>query len=246
MIDLSQFTEWELGKHFDYSVLPKQTTEADIRSGCQKAVRYNCAAFYPSSSYWLPVIVEELAGSDVLPAAALSFPFGSTTAAMKGKEAEEAIQLGARSLDMAMNIGALKSGRIGDVREECRVFADASGDALTKVILETCYLSPEEIKLASELVVDAGLDYVKSSSGQFDGPSMDDILIMLSAVKGTPTKVKVAGVKFPRPQNAYAFLLAGVDLIGTRAAPEILDALDQMRSIGLVPAYSGKPAVVGA
>ena len=63
---------------------------------------------------------------------------------------------------------------------------------------------------------------------------------MKKAVEGSGTKSKVAGVKFPRPQNAYAFLMAGADLIGTRAAPEIINALDTMREIGLVPPYKGE------
>ena len=58
---------------------------------------------------------------------------------------------------------------------------------------------------------------------------------MKKTLKDTDIKLKVAGVKFPRPQNAYAFLLAGADLIGTRAAVAIIDALDQMREIGIVP-----------
>lgn len=64
---------------------------------------------------------------------------------------------------------------------------------------------------------------------------MKQFLVMKDALKDSKIKLKVAGVKFPRPQNAYAFLMAGADLIGTRAAPEIIDALDQMRSIGIVP-----------
>jgi deoxyribose-phosphate aldolase len=63
------------------------------------------------------------------------------------------------------------------------------------------------------------------------------VLLMRETLKGSDVKLKVAGVKFPRPQNAYAFILAGAELIGTRAAPEIIDALDQMRAIGLVPPY---------
>ncbi|MEJ1730481.1 hypothetical protein SMA90_29565, partial [Escherichia coli] len=56
-------------------------------------------------------------------------------------------------------------------------------------------------------------------------------------LKGTGVKLKVAGVKFPRPQNAYCFILAGAELIGTRAAPAIIEALDQMRDLGIVPPY---------
>ena len=64
---------------------------------------------------------------------------------------------------------------------------------------------------------------------------MDQFLLMKKTLKDSNIKLKVAGVKFPRPQNAYAFLLAGADLIGTRAAVAIIDALDQMREIGIVP-----------
>ena len=110
MIDLSTLTAHEVGKCFDLSVLPKQTTEDDIRQGCRQAVRYNCAAFYCSGAYWTPVVLEELSGSDVLPAAAVGFPFGSATSLAKAREAEEAVARGNRALDTVMNIGALKSG----------------------------------------------------------------------------------------------------------------------------------------
>ena len=91
------------------------------------------------------------------------------------------------------------------------------------------------------MLVDEGIDYAKTSSGQFEGPSMEHVLLMVEATRGSSTKVKVAGVKFPRPQNAYAFLLAGADLIGTRDAPGIIDALDQLRAIGIVPATAIPP-----
>ena len=96
-------------------------------------------------------------------------------------------------------------------------------------------MNDDQIAKASELVAEAGLDYVKTSSGQFEGPSLEQFLVMKEAVKGSSTKLKVAGVKFPRPQNAYAFILAGADLIGTRATPEIVGAFDQLRTIGLIP-----------
>ena len=75
MVDLSKYKKDNIGKLFDYSVLPKNTDEKDIRQGCRDAVKYNCASFYASSPFWLPVMKEELNGSDVLPAAAINFPF---------------------------------------------------------------------------------------------------------------------------------------------------------------------------
>ncbi|MDR1388215.1 MAG: deoxyribose-phosphate aldolase [Propionibacteriaceae bacterium] len=239
MIDLAKMDQWSLGKCFDHSVLPKQTTEADIRAGCREAVKYNCAAFYSASPYWTPVVLEELAGSDVLAGTGIAFPFGVAPSAIKAAETEFAVKAGCRTIDTVLNLGALKDRRYDLVKQELTEFKAAAGPALTKVILDTCFLADDDIKAACELIAEVGCDYAKTATGQFEGPSMDQFLVMKRTLVGTPVKLKVAGVKFPRPQNAYAFLLAGADLIGTRAAIEIINALDSMREIGLVPAREG-------
>ena len=97
------------------------------------------------------------------------------------------------------------------------------------------WLTDAEIASGSQLVVEAGIDFVKTSTGQFEGPSLQQFLIMRDAVRGTPVRLKVAGVKFPRPQNALVFLRVGADRIGTRAAPEIVDSLPLLRQAGLLP-----------
>lgn len=239
MVDLSKMNKWDLGKCFDYSVLPKNTTKDDIIRGCTQAKEFNCAAFYCASNFWVPTVVQELEGTGILVGVGLDFPFGANTPYLKGKETEEAVKLGATSLDIVMNIGALRSGMYDVVKEELRVFKEAAAGNLTKCILEVNFLTDDEIKAAAQMVAEAGVDYVKTSSGQFEGPTMEQFLIMKKAVEGSDTKTKVAGVKFPRPQNAYAFLMAGADLIGTRAAPEIINAVDTMREIGIVPPYKG-------
>lgn len=239
MVDLSKLDKHSLGKLFDQSVLPKNSQEKDIREGCRLAVRYNCASFYSSSPYWAPVVKEELAGSDVLIGTGIDFPFGASSARIKSIETEYAVSQGCTVLDMCLNIGALKDKRYDVIQEELKAFAACAGTAITKVILEVCYLTDPEIADACEMLAEAGIHYAKTSSGQFEGPSMDQFLVMRETLKGSNVKLKVAGVKFPRPQNAFAFILAGADLIGTRSAPEIIDALDQMREIGLVPQYRG-------
>ena len=237
VVNLAKMNKWELGKVFDFSVLPKNTTEQDIIDGCALAKKYNCAAFYAATNYWIPTMARELEGTDIHIGVGLDFPFGANTAYMKAKETEEAVRLGATALDIVMNIGALRSGKLADVRQELHDFKEAAQGHLTKCILEVNFLTDEEIDTAARMVAEAGIDYVKTSSGQFEGPTLEQYLIMKKAVEGTPCKTKVAGVKFPRPQNAYAFILAGADLIGTRAAPQIIDALDTMREIGMVPPY---------
>lgn len=235
MVDLSKMDKWSLGKCFDHSVLPKDTTEADIRRGCQEAKAYNCAAFYSASSYWTPVVKEELEGTDIHIATGLDFPFGASTVKMKGLETEEAVRLGCTALDMVMNIGALKDKNYKEVKAGLDAFVKAAEGNLTKCIMDVNFLTDDEIIAGCNLIAEAGIDYAKTSTGQFEGPSMDQFLLMKKTLKDTDIKLKVAGVKFPRPQNAYAFLLAGADLIGTRAAVAIIDALDQMREIGIVP-----------
>jgi deoxyribose-phosphate aldolase len=139
-----------------------------------------------------------------------------------------------------MNIGALKDKKYDVVAQELKDFKEAAKDAVTKVILEVCFLTDEEITKGCQLCAEAGIDYCKTSSGQFDGPNMKQFLVMKKALEGTDVKLKVAGVKFPRPQNAYCFIMAGADLIGTRAAPRIIDGLDMAREIGIVPEYDGE------
>ena len=237
MIDISKLNRENAGKLFDYSILPKYTQEKDIREGCKTAIKYNCAAFYSSSPYWSPVVVEELKGTDIRPAVGIAFPFGSAPASVKAFETADAVKKGCTAVDIVMNIGALKDKRYDVVKEELIEFKKAAAGALTKVILEVCYLTDDEIAAGSRLVAEAGLDYAKTSSGQFDGPSMEQFLVMKEALKGTDVRLKVSGVKFPRAQNAFAFILAGAELIGTRAAPEIIDGMDMLRKIGMIPPY---------
>jgi len=234
MVERKHWDKETLAKALDFSILPKETTEREVREGCALTRRYGFAAFYTSSACWAAVVREELAGmEDVEIGTGIAFPFGSAPAAVKAFEVEDAVRRGCTAVDLVMNIGALKSGHRRAVAEELRLFATAAGSAVTKCILEVCYLTNEEIATACKLVAEAGIRYAKTSTGQFQGPTMEQFLIMRQSLSGTNVKLKVAGVKFPRPQNAMAFLLAGADRIGTRAAPEIVDALDMMRGVGL-------------
>ncbi len=235
MPNIKQIDKQKLAKMLDYSVLPKYTQEKELREACEEARKYRFAAFYTSSPFWTPVIKEELTGCDDIEiGTGIGFPFGTATATVKALEVQEAVKLGCTTVDMAMNIGALKDKRHDVVREELRLFVDAAGDAVTKCILEVCYLTDEEIATGAKLVAEADIQYCKTSTGQFDGPTMEQFLVMKDALKNTPVHLKVSGVKFPRPQNALVFIQAGAERIGTRAAIEIVEAFDMLKVIGLV------------
>ncbi len=235
MLDLTRLDPQAVAKALDFSILPKETREADVRQGCAVTRQYGFAAFYTSSAYWAPLVKRELAGmNDVEIGTGIAFPFGSAPAAVKAFETEDAVRRGCTTVDLVINVGALKDKNYQAVQEELRLFVQAAGSAVTKCILEVCYLTDEEIAAGCKLVAEAGIQYAKTSTGQFEGPSMRQFLVMRDTLQDSGVKLKVAGVKVPRPQNAYVFLLAGADRIGTRAAPEIVDALDMMRRIGIV------------
>jgi deoxyribose-phosphate aldolase len=237
VIDFTKVTQKEVGKFFDYAILPKDTTEEIIRRECKVAVKYNVKAFCFSSSYWTPIVAEELKGTDILVGAAIGFPFGQQSSAVKAFETEEAVRLGATVLDNVMNVGALKDKKYKEILQEFKDYKKAAGEVITKMILDVNFLTDDEIVTACKLIAEAGIDWAKSSSGQYEGPTLEQVMLMVETLKNTDTKVKVSGVKFPRPQNAYVFLMAGAELIGTRQAPQIIDSLDTMRKIGIIPEY---------
>jgi deoxyribose-phosphate aldolase len=224
-----------LAKMMDFSILPKQTQEKEIRAGCAQAREYRFAAYYTSSAYWTPIVKQELAGyDDIEIGTGIAFPFGSAPASVKAFEVEDAVKRGCTTVDMVMNIGALKDKNYIVIQEELKLFVKAAGAAVTKCILEVCYLTDEEIAIGSKLIAEAGIHFAKTSTGQFEGPSMEQFLVMKEALKGTNVRLKVSGVKFPRPQNALVFIMAGAERIGTRAAIEIVEGLDALKKIGLV------------
>ena len=209
MIDLSKFNRVSIGKLFDYAILPKNTQEKDIINGCKEAIAYNCAAIYSSSPYWAPVMKKELAGTDIHIGAAIAFPFGSAPSAVKAFESEFVIKSGCTVLDMPLNVGALKDKNYKVIEQEFKDFISAASGAVTKIILEVYFLTHEEIADACKLIAEAGIDYAKTSSGQFEGPSMEQFLVMRDTLQETKVKLKVSGVKFPRPQNCLCFFNGG-------------------------------------
>ncbi len=235
MIDWKKLDKRMLARMMDFSILPKQTQEKEIRQGCALAREYRFAAFYTSSAYWTPIVKQELTGfDDIEIGTGIAFPFGSAPAAVKAFEVEDAVKRGCTTVDMVMNVGALKDKNYAAVKEELDMFVRAAGNTVTKCILEVCYLTDEEIATGAKMIAEAGIQYAKTSTGQFEGPSLEQFLVMKEALKGTSVRLKVSGVKFPRPQNALMFIIAGAERIGTRAAVEIVEGLDAMKKIGLV------------
>jgi deoxyribose-phosphate aldolase len=173
--------------------------------------------------------VRLVAGSPVVVAAVIGFPHGGVRPEVKALEARLAIADGARELDMVLNVGALKSGRGDLVRGDiAAVVTEARpAGAIVKVILETCYLTPEEIRAACRLAEEAGADFVKTSTGfgvKASGPTgatPEAVRIMLDAVGGR-LQVKASG-GIRTWADAIAYLDLGCTRLGVGDAAAILD-----------------------
>ena len=235
--DAKKATKENVGKYLELFT-PEIKSESELGKWCEIAKQNNLRS-YLAYVQWLPQLVQYFKGSDIKVGTGITFPLGVETPATKAKAVEEALRLGANTIDFSMNYRALNSGRPDIVKEEFRLFAGLAKDVETKVIIEVCFLSDEKIREACGLVADAGINWVKSATGQFQGPSMDQVAIILDSLKGTDTRCKVSGVKFPRAQNAYAFLMAGVEIIGSQGVVEIIEGLEKLRALGVLPEYEG-------
>jgi deoxyribose-phosphate aldolase len=163
-----------------------------------------------------------LKGSDVLVGTVVGFPHGSSTTQSKVFETKEAVANGAVEIDVVINIGHLKSGKIQEVQSEiAAVVAAASGNQV-KVILENAYLTDEEKITACKLVEAAGADYVKTSTGFAPtGATLADVKLM-RATCSPKVKVKSAGGVKTLDQ-LLEFLDAGIDRSGSSSTASILD-----------------------
>jgi deoxyribose-phosphate aldolase len=176
----------------------------------------------------VPAAAAMLAGSGTRVCTVVAFPLGYALSASKADEARRLIGAGADEVDMVANIGAVLEGDFHTVEEDvaavAEAVADASGTALLKVILETGYLTPALIILASEAAVRGGAHFVKTSTGFGPrGASVEDVRTIRAAV-GPKVGVKAAG-GIRDLATALAMMEAGATRIGTSAGLEILSAL---------------------
>ena len=154
----------------------------------------------------------------------MGFPAGFSLPEVKAREAEMAMELGADDVDMVMNISALKSGLHDLVLKDLGGVVEAvkARGGVVKVIIETCYLTPSEIESACELVVEAGADYVKTSTGLGPaGATVEAVKLIRSVVDGRAGIKAAGGIR--TYEQAIAMIEAGADLIGTSTPGKILE-----------------------
>ena len=216
-----QYSLKRVAKTIDHSTLGPAMTLDEVKAGCEVALKYDVASVCCKPAD-VKFVANILKGSDVFVGTVVGFPHGSSTTQSKVFETKEAVANGAVEIDVVINIGHLKSGKIQEVQSEiAAVVAAASGNQV-KVILENAYLTDEEKIIACKLVEAAGADYVKTSTGFAPtGATLADVKLM-RATCSPKVKVKSAGGVKTLDQ-LLDFLDAGIDRSGSSSTASILD-----------------------
>ncbi len=209
-------------QYIDHTVLKADTTHETILRFCNEAKQYGFASVCVNPCN-VAFVAEQLKGSGVKTAAVVGFPLGANKSAIKAAEAREAIADGADEIDMVINIGALKDGRLDDVREDIRAVVEASHpQAIVKAIIEESALTPEEIAIAARLVMEAGADFVKTSTGFGSSGATEEGVRIIRSVVGDRCKIKAAtGIN--NRAICDAFLKLGVTRFGTSKGIRIVE-----------------------
>lgn len=210
----------KLNQYIDHTLLKPDATAAMIDKLCEEAKQYNFASVCVNPT-WIKRCAKHLAGTDVKVCTVIGFPLGANTPEVKAAETRDAILNGATEVDMVINVGALKSGDLDLVKRDIQSVVEASGDILVKVIIETGLLTDEEKVTACNLSVEAGADYVKTSTGFGPGgATVADIALMRKTV-GPDIGVKASGGVRDR-ETSIAMVNAGATRIGASAGIAIV------------------------
>lgn len=214
-------TNSEILKRVDHTLLKADATKADILRICNEALENNTASVCIN-----PCFIEyavSVLGDKIPVCTVIGFPLGAMTTQSKVFEAQDAIAKGAKEVDMVINIGRAKEGDFAYIEEEIRQIKTAVGEHTLKVIIETCLLTDDEKIALCKAVVNAGADYIKTSTGfSTAGATFHDVELFAKHVNGG-CKIKAAGGIRTR-EDMEKFIALGADRLGTSSAIKILNS----------------------
>lgn len=213
----------------DHTLLRQDATRAEIQQICLQAMQYGFAtvAIHPIH---VPLAHAVLAGSTVGITVAISYPQGNWSVAMKCAEVERAKRDGATDCDYVLDLRALRDGRLDSLRTEALAMRAAATSSVLKVILEVALLTDDQITQACSLYAELGFDYVKTSTGFLRPATPAQVALMVRAVEGSATKVKVAG-GITTLDHALALLDMGASRLGTSAGVAIMAECEQRKGM---------------
>jgi deoxyribose-phosphate aldolase len=219
-------TPASLAALLDHTLLKPEATRDQVVALCHEAAehRFACTMVNPT---WVPLASSVLAGTGIPVGVVIGFPLGASLSTSKRDEAREMVKMGARELDMVLNIGMVKSGFYDQAETDIRSVVEVgrAAGAVVKVILETCLLSLPEKLRAAEIVIHAGADYLKTSTGFSSGGATASDVALLRGIAGDICGVKASG-GIRTLGDARTMLEAGASRIGASASVHIVEELN--------------------
>lgn len=213
--------EINIEKFIDHTMLKAEATVSDIKKLCAQAKEYGFRTVCINPCY-VKLAAKELIGCDVDVCTVIGFPLGATATDVKAFEAKKAVEDGAKEVDMVINIGAAKVGDIEYVTNDIKgVVNSVKGMSIVKVIIESCLLNDDEKKACCIAAMDAGADFVKTSTGFSSGGATSRDVTLMKSVVGEKLSVKAAG-GIRNYATAIEMIKAGADRIGSSCGVEIL------------------------
>lgn len=215
--------EIDIARYIDHTNLKPYATKEDIIKLCEEAKEHNFYAVCVNP-YRVKLAKEQLKETDIKVASVIGFPLGATPTEVKVFEAKKALEDGADELDMVINIGALKDKDYEYVKKDIAEVVKVAHEkgAIVKVIIETCYLTDEEKEIACKLAMEAGADFVKTSTGFGSGGATVEDVRLMKKVVGDKLGVKAAG-GIRTYEKAIAMIEAGANRIGTSSGVKIVE-----------------------
>jgi deoxyribose-phosphate aldolase len=210
----------QLNKFIDHTNLKPTATPQDIKNLCAEAVEHQFYGVCVNGCY-VHLACEQLKTSEIKLAAVIGFPLGAMEIESKIFEAERCISQGADEIDMVINIGQLKAGNLEVVQNEIALIKKAIGRKILKVIIETCYLTKEEIIAACKCALRAKANFVKTSTGfGTSGASFEDVKLMKSIVQEELQIKASGGIK--DTETAEKYIKLGAARLGTSSGISLI------------------------
>lgn len=212
--------DFRLAGYIDHTLLKPEATPADVDRLVEEALDHYLYAVCVNPAF-VPRVMAKKGDAPLRVAAVVGFPLGANAPEIKAQEAALAVAQGADEIDMVIPIGRARAGDLAAVEAEVRAVRRAAPGAVLKVILETGFFTPEEIRALAEAAIQGGADFLKTSTGFGPrGATLEDVRL-LREVAGDRAKVKASG-GIRDKKTAWAMIEAGADRIGASSGVKLV------------------------
>lgn len=222
---LVDYSNIDIANYIDHALLHPAATSKQVEQCCGEAEQLNfpTVCVYPNAVIQAAELLHQ---KKTKVCCVIGFPTGATTSAVKLYEAQEAVANGAVELDVMINLGWLKAGKTEPIYQEIAQICSETGKTV-KAILETSILTNTEKRLAAEICMDAGVAFLKTSTGWFGGATVEDVSLLRKITRGQVGIKAAGGIR--TVEFALELIAAGATRLGTSRGPELIRARDNLK-----------------